>query len=115
MASIKILNYLVYIFNTHIVSTTVYMYLLSSITCVSVYTPPPPNTIIQLVVGVTLHTEREYLYLSMTVSGILNYKIKTVIININTVLLEQTLSDTHTHTHTHSIIMHMHIINLMDY
>ena len=111
MASIKIVNYLVYIFNTHIVSTTVYMYLLSSITRVSVYTPDPPNAIIQLVVGVTLHTKRECQYLIMTVSGILNYRIKTVIININTVLLEQTLSD----THTHSIIMHMHIINLMDY
>ena len=113
MASIEILNYLVYIFNTHIVSTTVYMYLLSSITRISVYTPDPPNAIIQLVVGVTLHTEREYQNLLVTVSGILNYIIKTVIININTVLLEQTLSDTH--THTHSIIMHMHMINLMDY
>ena len=74
------------------------MYLLSSITRVSVYTSLPPNTIIQLVVGVTLHTEREYQNLPLTVSGILNYRIKTVIININTVLLEQTLSDTHTHT-----------------
>ena len=103
MASIKILNYLVYIFNTHIVSTTVYMYLLSSITCVSVYPTTPPNAIIQLVVGVTLHTERECQYLSLTVPGILNYRIKTVIININTVLLEQTFSDTHTQYHnTHA-------------
>ena len=104
MASIKILNYLVYIFNTHIVSTTVYMYLLSSITRVSVY-PPPPNTIIQLVVGVTLHTEREFQEL-VTVNGILNYIIKTVIININTVLLEQTLSDTHTHAQYHNAHAH---------
>ena len=40
-------------------------------------TPPtpldPPNTIIQLVVGVTLHTERECQHLPVTVSGILNY------------------------------------------
>ena len=76
MASIKILNYLVDIFNTHIVSTTVYMYLLSSITCVPVYTPNPPNAIIQLVVGVTLHTERECQDLPVTVSGIINYRIK---------------------------------------
>ena len=75
------------------------MYLLSSITRVSVYCPVPPNTIIQLVVGVILHTERECQNLSLTVSGILNYRIKTVIININTVLLEQTLSDTHTQYH----------------
>ena len=33
----------------------------------------PPNTIIQLVVGVTLHTERECQHLPVTVSGILNY------------------------------------------
>ena len=83
MASIKILNYLVYIFNTHIVSTTVYMYLLSSITRVPVYNAPcpPPNTIIQLVVGVTLHTEREYQHLLVTVSGILSYRIKIVTIH----------------------------------
>ena len=38
----------------------IYMYSLSSITAVSVYDKePPPNTIIQLVVGVTLQTERE--------------------------------------------------------
>ena len=43
------------------VFTTAYMYLLSSITRVSVNPPlsPPPNTIIQLVVGVTFHTERD--------------------------------------------------------
>ena len=41
--------------------TVVYCnYLLSSSTLVSLTNPPtPPNTIIQLVVGVTLHTERE--------------------------------------------------------
>ena len=107
MASIEILNYLVYIFNTHIVSTTVYMYLLSSITCVSAFDPiPPPNTIIQLVFGVTLHTERECQNLSLTVPGILNYRIKTAIININTLILGQTLSDTHTHTQYHNAHAH---------
>ena len=34
----------------------------------------PPNAIIQLVVGVTLHTERECHCLPVTVSGILNYE-----------------------------------------
>ena len=34
-------------------------YSLSSSTLVSLINPTPPNTIIQLVVGVTLHTERE--------------------------------------------------------
>ena len=34
-------------------------YSLSSSTLVSLTDPSPPNTIIQLVVGVTLHTERE--------------------------------------------------------
>ena len=49
-------------------------YSLSSSTLVSLTDPPtPPNTIIQLVVGVTLHTERECRYLPVTVSGILNY------------------------------------------
>ena len=52
-------------------------YSLSSSTLVSLINPSPtldpPNTIIQLVVGVTLHTEKECQYLSMTVSGILNY------------------------------------------
>ena len=51
-------------------------YSLSSSTLVSLtVTPPlhPPNTIIQLVVGVTLHTERECRYLPVTASGILNY------------------------------------------
>ena len=39
----------------------IYMYSLSSITAGSPFEPPltPPNTIIQLVVGVTLQTERE--------------------------------------------------------
>ena len=52
-------------------------YSLSSSTLVSLIDPTPiptpPNTIIQLVVGVTLHTERECQYLLVTVSGILNY------------------------------------------
>ena len=53
-------------------------YSLSSSTLVSLivsYSPnlTPPNTIIQLVVGVTLHTERECQYLLVTASGILNY------------------------------------------
>ena len=48
-------------------------YSLSSSTLVSLTVTPPPNTIIQLVVGVTLHTERECQYLLVTVSGILNY------------------------------------------
>ena len=53
-------------------------YSLSSSTLVSLTGSPPklltpPNTIIQLVVGVTLHTERECRYLLVTVSGILNY------------------------------------------
>ena len=53
-------------------------YSLSSSTLVSLivsYSPflHPPNTIIQLVVGVTLHTERECRYLPVTASGILNY------------------------------------------
>ena len=50
-------------------------YSLSSSTLVSLTNTPltPPNTIIQLVVGVTLHTERECLHLLVTVSGILNY------------------------------------------
>ena len=57
----NILSLLIIItYSIHIVSTTVYMYLLSSITAVSLYdAPAPPNSIIQLVVGVTLHTERE--------------------------------------------------------
>ena len=53
-------------------------YSLSSSTLVSLTDPispflRPPNTIIQLVVGVTLHTERECRYLLVTASGILNY------------------------------------------
>ena len=47
-------------------------YSLSSSTLVSL-TNTPPNTIIQLVVGVTLHTERECRYLPVTVCDILNY------------------------------------------
>ena len=54
-----------------------YMYSLNSITCVSLTdvdkSLTPPNTIIQLVVGVTFHTERECRHLSITVSGILPY------------------------------------------
>ena len=57
------------------------MYLLSSITAVSVYSVPP-NSIIQLVVGVTLHTERECLNLLVTLTGRLIYKIKMIIINL---------------------------------
>ena len=58
------------------------MYSLSSITAGSVYDePPPPNTIIQLVVGVTLQTERECQYLLMTFFGILNYKRRNITIN----------------------------------
>ena len=51
-------------------------YSLSSNTLVSLIDSiplTPPNTIIQLVVGVTLHTERECQHLPVTVSGILNY------------------------------------------
>ena len=59
------------------------MYLLSSITAVSVYRVFPPNSIIQLVVGVTLHTERECQYLLVTLSGRLIYKIKMIIINLS--------------------------------
>ena len=54
-----------------------YNYSRSSCTLVSLTDPSPPlippNTIIQLVVGVTLHTERECQRLPVTVSGILNY------------------------------------------
>ena len=62
------------------------MYLLSSITAVSLNVIKlslcPPNSIIQLVVGVTLHTERECLNLLVTLSGRLIYKIKMIIINL---------------------------------
>ena len=58
------------------------MYLLSSITAVSVYDVSPPNSIIQLVVGVTLHTERECQSLLVTLTGRLIYKIKMIIINL---------------------------------
>ena len=60
-------------------------YSLSSSTLVSLTNPPllnPPNTIIQLIVGVTLHTERECRYLPVTVSGILNYY-KIIIKQVN--------------------------------
>ena len=54
------------------------MYSLSSITAGSLIIDEkslfPPNTIIQLVVGVTLQIERECEYLSVTFSGILTYK-----------------------------------------
>ena len=54
-----------------------YNYSRNSCTLVSLTDPSPPlippNTIIQLVVGVTLHTERECQRLPVTVSGILNY------------------------------------------
>ena len=53
------------------------MYSLSSITAGSLIVKKslvPPNTIIQLVVGVTLQTERECRYLLVTLSGILTYK-----------------------------------------
>ena len=56
------------------------MYSLSSITAGSLIIDEkslfPPNTIIQLVVGVTLKTERECEYLSVTFSGTLTYKKK---------------------------------------
>ena len=55
------------------------MYLLSSRTAVSLYDVSPPNTIIQLVVGVTLQTERECHHLLVTLSGILNYKRRKII------------------------------------
>ena len=63
----------------HIVSTNVYMYSLISINLVSLrYDEPltPPNSIIQLVVGVSLQTERECQCLLVTLSGILVYIIK---------------------------------------
>ena len=44
-------------FNTFVFTCTHYS--LSSITAVSLYGVNPPNTIIQLVVGVVLHNERE--------------------------------------------------------
>ena len=56
------------------------MYSLSSITAVSLYDVFPPNTIIQLVVGVTLKTERECQHLLVTLSGISNYKRRNIII-----------------------------------
>ena len=58
------------------------MYLLSSITAVSVYDVPPPNSIIQLVLGVTLHTEKECQYLLVILTGRLIYKIKMIIMNL---------------------------------
>ena len=62
------------------------MYLLSSITAVSPIVVKflcPPNSIMQLVVGVTLHTERECKCLCVTLSGRLIYKIKMIIINLS--------------------------------
>ena len=104
--------YLVYIFNTHNVSTTVYMYLLSSIICVPVHSLPPPNTIIQLVVGVTLHTEREWYHLPVTVSGILNYRNNNSSFYINHNALGETLTHTHACMHTHT--MQCRFTDLMD-
>ena len=66
-------------YSIHIVSTNVYMYSLISINLVSLRNEPsltPPNSIIQLVVGVSLQTERECQYLLVTLSGILVYIIK---------------------------------------
>ena len=66
-------------YSIHIVSTNVYMYSLISINLVSLSDEPyliPPNSIIQLVVGVSLQTERECQYLLVTLSGILVYIIK---------------------------------------
>ena len=51
--------YIQYVQIVYIQYICIYMYSLSSITGVSVYDVLPPNTIIQLVVGVTLHNERE--------------------------------------------------------
>ena len=86
-----------YMYNVSIIPHTLYMYnvcgiidtllllltvmycnySLSSSTLVSLINPTPflspPNIIIQLVVGVTLHTERECQHLPVTASGILNY------------------------------------------
>ena len=56
-AILLIYNY--YIQYVYIQYICIYMYSLSSITAVSLYDVNPPNTIIQLVVGVTLHNERE--------------------------------------------------------
>ena len=62
----------------NIVSTNVYMYSLISINLVSLIfeSLSPPNSIIQLVVGVSLQTERECQRLLVTLSGILVYIIK---------------------------------------
>ena len=60
------------------------MYSLSSITAVSLIGEiplSPPNTIIQLVVGVILQTERECQYLSVTLCGIFTYKRRNITIN----------------------------------
>ena len=61
-----------------IVYICIYMYSLSSITAGSLIVVNksliPPNTIIQLVVGVTLQTERECNLLLVTLSGLLTYK-----------------------------------------
>ena len=67
-------------YSIHIVSTNVYMYSLISINLISLTNEPsslvPPNSIIQLVVGVSLQTERECQYLLVTLCGILVYIIK---------------------------------------
>ena len=73
-----------YIFNTHCIYYCL-LYLLSSITAVSPIVETflvPPNSIIQLVVGVTLHNERECKCLLVTLTGRLIYKIKMIIINL---------------------------------
>ena len=59
----------------------IYLYSLSSITAVSLIVEKPlnpPNTIIQLVVGVTLQTERECHRLLVTFFGILTYKRRNI-------------------------------------
>ena len=118
----------------HIVSTNVYMYSLISINLVSLRNEPiyldPPNSIIQLVVGVSLQTERECQYLLVTLSGILVYIIKNndkiiYLVNKNdfsVLLLSPPLSITLTKITTkasfmssflkttHSIICHFFII-----
>ena len=69
---------LYYITNT-IINT---QYLLSSITVVSLILEltkghrSPPNCNIHTVVGDTFHTEREWLYLLVTDSGIVSYKME---------------------------------------
>ena len=81
--------YIQYVQIVYIQYICIYMYSLSSITAVSLYGVPPPNTIIQLVVGVTLQTERELSYLLVTFFRILTYKNITInfcIINYTSIL-----------------------------